>query len=387
MNKQVGNVQLMQKINRLKVLDCIRRNPGIVRPAVAEQTGLSLSSITNIVSFLIEKGLVSETGFENADRIGRKAVLLKFCPSAYYLICVTLSTHRITTALTDLDGRRLEVSESVFSDQTADEALRQIQRDIAVLLARCEAQRVLAIGIAVSALVLPDGSVAVSTRLHWDRPDLKTELSQKFQKPVFITNTSVARAHYCNQNTCGGHMHSMLFIDLMDGVGAVHFYDGHCNRSVLGEIGHTTVEKDGDACFCGNHGCLEIMCSMERVVAQYRAAGKGEDLTDVKNGSLVGEPVAVRLLQRAGEYLGIGIANAVNVLNPDTVVLNAGQYLQCPQVLDKAIETARLRTFSALAAHVTFETTDISDAMMTEGMAQSLCECIFALDFHGDIFA
>ena len=75
MNGQVGNVHLMQKLNRLKVLSCIRKNPYVVRPAVAEQTGLSLASITNIVSFLIEKGLVVETGLENAERIGRKAVL------------------------------------------------------------------------------------------------------------------------------------------------------------------------------------------------------------------------------------------------------------------------------------------------------------------------
>ena len=92
MTGQYGSVQFMQKLNRLKVLSCIRKNPYIVRPAVSEQTGLSLSSITNIVSFLIDKGLVVETGLENAERIGRKAVLLKFCPSEHNLICVSVSS-------------------------------------------------------------------------------------------------------------------------------------------------------------------------------------------------------------------------------------------------------------------------------------------------------
>ncbi|MBQ9997673.1 MAG: MarR family transcriptional regulator, partial [Clostridia bacterium] len=67
MQKQVGNVWLMQKINRLKVLNYIRKNPDISRPMLAKATGLSLSSITNIVVYLMEKRLVAETGIEEAD--------------------------------------------------------------------------------------------------------------------------------------------------------------------------------------------------------------------------------------------------------------------------------------------------------------------------------
>ncbi|MBQ8869047.1 MAG: ROK family transcriptional regulator [Oscillospiraceae bacterium] len=386
MNGQVGNVHLMQKLNRLKVLSCIRKNPYIVRPAVAEQTGLSLASITNIVSFLIEKGLVVETGFENAERIGRKAVLLKFCPSEHNLICVSISQSRISVSLTDLDGKILQTKDFDFSEQSAKEALLKIKSGISALIAEVDPSKLLGIGIAVSALVLSDGTLAVSSKMRWDKTDLKGELEKEFNKPVFVTDSSVARAHYCNEFVSGENIRSMLFVDLVDGVGAVHFYEGHLNRSVIGEIGHTTVEKDGDECFCGNRGCLEIMCSLERAGEQYKKSGKGKSIDDVIKGYESGEKTAVALLNRAGEYLGIGMANAVNVLNPDAVIINAGQYQGCTAVLDVAIDEARRRIFSALSDGIEFKTAEISDSMMIEGMAQNLCECIFDINFDGEIF-
>jgi predicted NBD/HSP70 family sugar kinase len=178
----------------------------------------------------------------------------------------------------------------------------------------------------------------------------------------------------------------MLFVDLVDGVGAVHFFGGHLNRTIICEIGHTTVEKDGDECFCGNRGCLEIMCSLERASEQYKKSGKGKNIDDVIKGYESGEKTAVALLNRAGEYLGIGMANAVNVLNPDAVIINAGQYQNCKGVLEVAIDEAKRRIFSALSDRIEFKTTEIDDSMMIKGMAQNLCECIFDINFDGDIF-
>ena len=385
-NGKVGNVQLMQKINRLKVLSCIRKNPFIVRPAVAEQTGLSLASITNIVSFLIDKGLVAETGFETADRIGRKAVLLKFCSEARNLICVLITERRIRVSLTDLSGEEIKSISSDFEFQTPKEALSVIEDAIERLLSESERENVLAIGVAVSAFVLPDGTVAVASKLRWDRADLKSDLSKKFSLPVFVVDTSVARGHYCNEHIESEEEDNVLFLDLSDGVGAVHFYSGHQNMSVIGQIGHTTLEKDGDECFCGNRGCLEVMCSLDRADEQYRKSGKGSQFQGVIDGFNNGEKTATEILKRSGKYLGMGMANAINVLNSKTVIINAGQFKNCDAVLGWAIEEAKTRVLSAMSEKIDFRVTDISDLMLTEGVAQCLCEHIFDVDFEGNIF-
>ena len=88
MNRPVGNAQLIQKMNRLRVLNYIRRNPDVARPMIAHDTGLSLSSVTNIISYLLSAGFVTESGMEKAERVGRKGTLLRFGANAYGIVCI-----------------------------------------------------------------------------------------------------------------------------------------------------------------------------------------------------------------------------------------------------------------------------------------------------------
>ena len=104
MSKQVGNVQLMQKMNRLKVLDFIRRNPDTSRPMIAAHTGLSLASITNVTSYLLDAGFLKESGIESVERVGRKSTLLKFCSDSYGLVVAILSDKEISVSYTTLEG-------------------------------------------------------------------------------------------------------------------------------------------------------------------------------------------------------------------------------------------------------------------------------------------
>ena len=154
MNKQVGNVQLMQKINRLKVLNHVRRNPDVVRPMIAKETGLSLASITNITSYLIEVGLLSETGTENVGRVGRKSTLLRFCASKYNLICVVLGKNHINIAYTDLEGKIADIIKVDSAKLTPDEIMNSVRENVQLLLSNHGKERVLGIGVAISGLVL-----------------------------------------------------------------------------------------------------------------------------------------------------------------------------------------------------------------------------------------
>ena len=88
MNRQVGNVQLMQKMNRLKVLNYVRANPGVARPTIATETGLSLPSLTNVTTYLLSEGLLKEIGQEDVGRVGRKGMLLKLNERAFELLLV-----------------------------------------------------------------------------------------------------------------------------------------------------------------------------------------------------------------------------------------------------------------------------------------------------------
>ena len=126
-NEAIGNVQLMQKINRLKVLNYIRQNTGVARPEIAKNTGLSPSSVTNIVTYLLDKKLVVETGRVDTKEVGRKATLIKFNPLAANVVSVNIEINKIIIALTDLDGNIIRKREiGLFKKQKEDVILKEI---------------------------------------------------------------------------------------------------------------------------------------------------------------------------------------------------------------------------------------------------------------------
>ena len=107
MENKIGNVRLMQKINRLKILNFIREQNTALRPEISSQTGLSLSSVTNIVTYLMKKNFVVSDGSVVEGRVGRRADLLRFRNDAYNFICVLIEKHGFTVAFTDLKGNIL----------------------------------------------------------------------------------------------------------------------------------------------------------------------------------------------------------------------------------------------------------------------------------------
>ena len=132
MNRQVGNVQLMQKMNRLKVLNFVRRNPDVSRPNISVETGLSLASITNVTSYLLDLGLLIESGTEKVGRVGRKSTLLRFCASSYDLICIYLSEKYINIAYTDLEGKALEKIKVETGELSLEDTMEEIKENVKI---------------------------------------------------------------------------------------------------------------------------------------------------------------------------------------------------------------------------------------------------------------
>lgn len=387
MNKQVGNVQLMQKMNRLKVLNYIRQNPSVARPMVAEATGLSLSSITNIVTYLIEKNIVTEIGFEAVGRVGRKGILLRFNSLAYNLVCVRLEPSCISIARTDLSGNMKEKKEIKIENQEPKLIVKVLKKEIKEIINTNE--NVLGVGIAVSGLVLEDSRFILSSRLKWKSINVKDELEQHIGIPVFVENVSMTKAVWQFNNKEQVSSENMIFIDLEGGIGAVQFCHGVINRSLIGEIGHTTVEKEGVECFCGNKGCLEAMCSIERIISEYK---KRLSINDEKinydvilNKFSQGDKTAEKVLKECGEYLGIGLANLVNIFNPTTFILNVGEYLKCDYIFDVAIESMKERAYPILTQKLVIKKVTIGIDESIRGIAINMCDRIFDISFPNNI--
>ncbi len=377
MQKQVGNVSLMQKINRLKVLNYIRKNPDISRPMLAKATGLSLSSITNIVVYLMEKRLVAETGIEEADRVGRKSTLLR-CDFKYYrLVCVEAGTDVATIAVTDLGGNIIDKKEISIAGLSFKNAIVSIKEQIKSLMVN-KRNKVLAIGFAVSALVCDGKGTLLSSSMKWEGENLKEEFEAEFNVPAFVENLTITKAAGQLNQQDAKIYENIVFADIEKGFGAVQVYKGEINRALIGEIGHTTICIDGEKCFCGNHGCLEIMCSGERVARKYNEQ-KGTDFTAAQTMEIKDE-TAKELFSECGEYMGAGLANLVNMLAPSLLVIIGGEMYN-ETVIETAINAVKRRAYGVLTKNLEFKFVKSDAESSVKGIAQCVCDKMFSIDY------
>lgn len=387
MNKTVGNSQLIQKMNRLKVLNYIRRNPGAARPQIAHETGLSVASLTNITSYLLEMGLITESGTEQVERVGRKGTLLRFCAERYGLICIFVSTDSVNISYTDLEGKIITRIRVNVEEMQPTKVVELVRENVASLVREHGREKVLGIGVAVSGMVLENSRFVASSSLKWKEVDLKAILEKETGIPVFVENVSILKAVWYFD--CGNWIkkNNMLLVDLEGGIGASQFYHGEINRAMLGEIGHTTVEKDGEPCFCGNRGCLEMMCSEQRIIKLYEEMSGEEDVTleDIAQKWEDGDQAAKAAVEDCGRYLGIGLANLVNLCKPMTIVINLGEYVNIRPVIECAVKEMKNRAYSVLLQDLEIREVNISEDNMVKGAAFNLCDRLFDIDYKGNI--
>ena len=179
--------------------------------------------------------------------------------------------------------------------------------------------------------------------LVWENIPLKKDLEKLLQIPVFVEND-------CNVQTLGVYERElkakprhMVGIFLGTGIGAGLILDGKLfsgfNRTA-GEIGHMVLEVGGPKCGCGNRGCFEALASRTAIFRRIQSAVKdgqktiltellGGDLEDMRSGDLRkavrrGDKFVEKVVEEAAEYTGIAVANIINLLNPEVIVLGGG---------------------------------------------------------------
>jgi glucokinase len=197
-------------------------------------------------------------------------------------------------------------------------------------------------GIAVPGLISADGdTVTYATTLAWDRVNLRPLLAARLQTAVVLVDRGKAAAlgelWYRGRATQA----DLIYIYLGTGVGDGLVFNNTVHEGAdraAGEIGHMIVDPRGPLCKCGNHGCLETLISGPAVAMRAQAAikaGRATLLTHwlagqsldaltakmVADAALAGDDLALEILEQTAGYLGIAVANLVNLLNPQLVVL------------------------------------------------------------------
>lgn len=208
---------------------------------------------------------------------------------------------------------------------------------------RAAAPMARAVGVGAAALVATGGVILGAPNLAWRNMHLRQMVEDRLGLPAVVDNdanvAALAEALY-GAGRGAGHV---VMLTLGTGVGGGLVFDGRLYRGahgVGGELGHMVILPGGPRCACGNDGCLEALASgtaigrMARARAEEPVAKRVLEMAggspDAITGEIVGEagaggdPFAREILAEAGRYLGIGIANCVNIFDPDVVIVGGG---------------------------------------------------------------
>ncbi|MBI4673659.1 MAG: ROK family transcriptional regulator [Chloroflexi bacterium] len=389
---RTGDPALIREINLSIVLNALRDHASTSRAALAASTGLTKVTVSALVQQLTQAGFITERGIGKAA-LGRPGILLELNPQAGGMIGVEIGVDFISLLLTDFSARVIWRHHEQ-TDRRAAQAtlLKHIIANIRAAIKQAERHDLAIFGLSIGLPGLVDvaaGVLLYAPNLKWRNVPLRQLLSEHFDFPIHVDNEASIAAFGQSFFGAARGKRNMVYVHAGVGIGGGLVLNGQIVTGATGfagEVGHVTIEPEGPLCNCGNHGCWETFASESAVferVQQGIAAGKSTHLARLKNGK--GEQLTIPLIVEAAEqgdlaarqalcetgmYLGIGIANLINTLNPEMVVLGGTLSLAKDFILPVIQETINERALSwSVKATQVVIAADGSDACLMGGIA------------------
>ncbi|MEU1291685.1 ROK family transcriptional regulator [Streptomyces sp. NPDC005840] len=341
--------QGMRRRNLSRVMHAVSAGGPLSRAAVASRIGLTRAAVSSLVDELIRSGLLQELGPERPGRVGRPGSALAVSGQGPAGIGAEIGVDHLAVCAVDLRG---EVrARSVRHGANRGRQVAPVLAELTALVRRVvrETERAglwpAGIAVAVPGLVARDARTVVrAPNLDWRDTDLGALLPSGF--PLTVDNEANFGALaelWLGEETPPDFLHVSAEI----GIGAAVVVDGGLlrgTRGFAGELGHVPVRPEGPACPCGGRGCLEQYAGEEAVL---RAAGlePGEDRVGLlADRAAEGDEDVRRALRDAGTALGIALTGAVNLLDPQGVVLGGALSGLAPWLLPALEEELDRRT-------------------------------------------
>lgn len=345
MGKTKVNQSLLKDLNRKKVLSVLFEHGQSSRVEVKKLIRQDGKTVTNITNSLIGDGLITTSGFSPYTG-GRRRELLTLNPDYGYIIGIHLDINFLIGILTDFKSNIiLKEQIPLCPTESKSSLIQRIRNTINFLISRGNVpkDRLLGIGFVASGFYNEDEGRWINSvnNLYWKNVPIRDIILQQCDCPVYLEDCS--RALALGEKWFGGakERENFICLDIGAGVGCAIFNNNSLYKGAFnfaGEIGHTIVVPDGDICSCGNRGCLETVASGWALIKQIQnKINKGEktSVLDLCNGNPEkidadmifkaahsGDTLSLNLLNSASKYLGIAIANLINLLNPELIIFS-----------------------------------------------------------------
>ena len=315
-----------------EVFSLIRDGLVLTRSDVGRLTGLSRTAVAARLATLLDSGLVVEGVLDDREErpAGRPASHLRFNRDAGVVLAGAIGRSRTQLGVSDLDG---SVLASADLDQAVGPAAGDLMPQVVVAFGALlhEVGRtpddVRAVGLSIPGTVdfVRGASLDSPIMAGWDGVELAPFVRELTAAPVFVDNDANVMALSERRGHLERHR-DLLFVKASTGVGVGIVSGGRVLRGAqgaAGEIGHTkVVSAEGLPCRCGDTGCVEAVAAGWALVQSAQERGlRVEHIRDLVRLAVAGDPDARHLVREAGRRIGEALASAVNLLNPEAVVV------------------------------------------------------------------
>jgi predicted NBD/HSP70 family sugar kinase len=336
-----SNVRDLRKNNRSRALSELYLNGPLTRQEVGTATAVSLATVSNVVGELLEQQVLIEAGVEDSEG-GRPRALLQINPSYGYVIGVDVGETGILVEIFDLGMNMLAshtssphmstMSTSLDPDDTVARVLAGL--DHVINESRVSPDAILGVGVGVPGLVSHGADAVVDAQtVGWERVALGKMIRRGTALPLLVDNGAKTLGQAEKWFGAARTADNAVIVLFGTGVGTCIITDGEPYRgssSSAGEWGHTTVMVNGRTCPCGASGCLEAYVGAPAIVTRYdelkrRPARIGSEDVVGRLAAIADagprDTAAARVLEETATYLGAGIADLVNLFNPELIVV------------------------------------------------------------------
>ncbi len=322
------NLENVKFNNQSAVLRLLNDRGAMSRKDIAEEVGLTAASVTSICTELLEKNIITELGEVTEEkRAGRKKILVDLNSHYKNVLCIAIETDETYISVTDMKGniiasQRMEtdwnMAPELFLERVANEAGRilwdhNISKD-----------KLLGTGVTLPGKVDSENGLSLGAYTIWKKVLPVGEIIEKLLgTKVYVENNLKAAALYEILFGRGRDEKNLFLLKWGPGVGSAMIFDGKVYNganNMAGEIGHTTLGKDGRLCKCGRKGCLELYVSTHAILDDIKLALGDEKAYKEDINRLADENVR-SLMDDKMDRLAQTLRNAVSLINPNRVVV------------------------------------------------------------------
>lgn len=388
--------------DRSVILDVLRRLGPLSRVDIHNLTHLRPGTISSIVRELLVEGHLREAGLSD-NPMGRKQVLLEFNQAHGCIVAVEFDAARVVAAVLDLGARiQYSLSEPACLTGGVDGLVEQLVACArkAIAGAGVDPSTLVAMGVADPGLVDTANGVSVvtSTIDFWRQVPLQEIFQREFPVPFLLESDTRARTVAERLRGAGAMARDMLYLDYGTGIGLGVITEGRLLRGhseCAGEFGHMHVLEGGPPCKCGSFGCLEAIAGVSAIASRARTAvenggtsqvlelagGVASRITgaDVVQAAALGDKMCAAIVGEAEKYIGLALANVVNLLNPELVVVDRRLGAADPVLLDQIARIVRRQSLFVSSQGLRFSFSQLGPEAGVMGIALMLLDRLFEI--------